>query len=59
MMLGSLHSVDVVQLVVIGGARNIVLGVVLISLHIVDQVRTVIVGWARGVMLAQVQKMGR
>ena len=56
-ILGSLHTVDLVQLVVMGGARNIVLGVVLISLHTVDLVQTVIVGWARGVILAQVQKM--
>ena len=57
MMLGSLHSVDLVQLVVMGGAGNIVLGVVLISLHTVGPVQTVIVGWARGVILAQVQTM--
>ena len=57
MMLGSLHSVDLVQLVVMGRAGNIVLGVVLISLHTVGPVQTVIVGWARGVILAQVQTM--
>ena len=56
-ILGSLHTVDLVQLVVMDGARNIVLGVVLIGLHTVDLVQTVIVGWARGVILAQVQKM--
>ena len=56
-ILDSLHTVDLVQLLVMGGARNIVLGVVLISLHTVDLVQTVIVGWARGVILAQVQKM--
>ena len=56
-ILGSLHTGDLVQLLVMGGARNIVLGVVLISLHTVDLVQTVIVGWARGVILAQVQKM--
>ena len=57
MILGSLHTVDLVQLVVRSGARDITLGVVLISLHTVDLVQTVIVGWARGVILAQVQKM--
>ena len=57
MILGSLHSVDLVQLVIIGGARNIVLGVVLISLHTVDLVQMVIVGWARSIIPAQVQRM--
>ena len=57
MMLGSLLFVDLVQLVVMGRAGNIVLGVVLISLHTVGPVQMVIVGWARGVILAQVQTM--
>ena len=56
MMLGSLHSVDLVQLVVMGRAGNIVLGVVLIGLHTVDLVQTVIVGWARSIIPAQVRR---
>ena len=57
MILGSVHSVDLVQLVTIGVARNIVLDVVLISLHTVDLVQMVIVGWARGVIPTVVHRM--
>ena len=61
MILGSPHSVDLVQLVVIGGVGNIILGVVLISLRTVDLAQMVVVGWVRSVIPAQVQrtKVGR
>ena len=49
MILGSLHTVDLIQLVVIGGARNITLGMVLVL--------ATLSGWARSITAAEVDRV--